>query len=184
MFSFSPFCRFSPSGMTVMQKNSIMSLMPRIHNIWSGHTLAQRLHRCPFPAGCGCQGRCVPQQAPANLFHAITPVPAAHLYCGEKSNFLSQSVWSSAKPLWSIERQMSAPDGRMAVPGAVDGPCQIDSMALCRGSSVPSRRTSRQTQLDPLPSDCLFRSLEAVEGVISSRFTQYVEIRKGYGANG
>lgn len=56
--------------------------------------------------------------------------------CGEKSNFLSQSVWSSAKPLWSIEWQMSAPDGRVAVPGAVDGPCQDDSMALCKGSSV------------------------------------------------
>lgn len=79
---------------------------------------------------------------------------------------------------------MSAPDGRMAVPGAVDGPCQNDSMALRRGSSVPSRRTSRQTQLDPLASDCLFRSLEATEDVISSRFAQCVEIRKGYGANG
>lgn len=153
-------------------------------SIRSGHTLARRLHQRPFGACRGCQGWCVPRRAPANLFHSITPVPAAHLYCGEKSNFLSQSVWSSAKPLWSIERQMSAPDGRMAVPGAVDGPCQNDSMALCRGSSVPSRRTSRQTQLDPLASDCLFRSLEATEDVISSRFTQYVEIRKGYGANG
>lgn len=53
----------------------------------------------------------------------------------------------------------------------------------CARAAVSSLRTSRQTQLDPLAAECLFRMLEATEDVISLRFEQYVELQKGYGAS-
>lgn len=78
------------------------------------------------------------QQPPraASRFHSITLTQATGLYCGEKSNFLSQSVWSSAKPLWSIERQMSAPDGRVVIPGAAWGLARTTEWQWARAAAV------------------------------------------------
>lgn len=74
--------------------------------------------------------------AAVSQFHSITLTQAIGLFCGEKSNFLSQSVWSSAKPLWSIERQMSAPDGRMVIPGAAWGLARTTEWQWARAAAV------------------------------------------------
>lgn len=81
-------------------------------------------------------------------FHSITLARAIGLFCGEKSNFLSQSVWSSAKPLWSIERQMSAPDGRVVIPGAAPGLARTTGWQRARAAAAAPRVPAAETQCD------------------------------------
>lgn len=93
----------------------------------------------------------------ASQFHSITHTPAIGPFCGEKSNFLSQSVWSSAKPLWSIERQMSAPDGRVVIPGAAQGlPGPQNGNEQGQRLCSPRWETMWHTQLGLLATDYLF----------------------------
>lgn len=98
----------------------------------------------------------------ASQFHSITLTQAIGLFCGEKSNFLSQSVWSSAKPLWSIERQMSAPDGRVVIPGAARGLARTTEWQWARAAAVlPMSQPPRHNVTNAIrPFSCrLFISL-------------------------